>query len=254
MHVRPLDVSKDLSVVHSQLSLKQLKVPTFSWFEPWLPKSTELTGSGTLSANWARSGSSEPASGAFEAKLEQFSYASGDTSLRLSAELRSRVATAPEERVTFEGFELNLSDVLVASADERSGSWNARVRSNSARVLEKGPAFQGTFDVNIDRTRALLPLFLPDMPSSLAASVLGLGALEGRLAIYFGSGLTRLEVLKAQSGPLNLTGAWQKAGGEGAGAFLLQNKLLNFGIRVKGDDTDVSIGADADFVSQAGPP
>jgi hypothetical protein len=126
--------------------------------------------------------------------------------------------------------------------------------SNSFRALDQEPfALQGTFDLTVDRTKALVPLVLSRLPGTIVAYLFGLGKLDARTAIYFDSNLQRVEVLQANSGSLHLQGAWSKNRAGDRGAFLLRTGLTRFGVTLTNGDTDWTLAPAGDFLRAEGP-
>jgi hypothetical protein len=254
MKVSPLDVSKALRVDRTLVSVRQLKAPSLAWFRRFIQgQETRLDGSGSMSMIWQDQRGSRR-SGELALSLSGFSYARGALGLRLDAELRSAFEEPPDARLGFQRFRLDVKNAVVKLGGDHSEAWSGVALSNSLRVLDREPfALQGTFDLTVDHTKALVPLVLSKLPGTVVAHLLGLGKLEARTAIYLDENLQRVEVLNAHSGSLRLEGAWSKSAAGDWGAFLLRTGLANFGVIVRHGETDWTFAAASDFLRVKGP-
>lgn len=252
LQLSPANISKPLETTAMSFDVKQLSAPSLQWFERWISiKGFQLAGAATLSGNWSQAKDEAPA-GELQLELSNTSVAKGDFALRLDADLRSRFASSKDEDVVsaFDQFELSVADAILRLGGENSDPWSATLRSNSLRVLKEPLAAQGTFDAKVQGAGALVPLLMADLPAKVSAVVLDLDKLDARVAAYVSGDLQRVEILKAHSGAVTLSGTWQQRASSTSAAFLLRTDVMNVGMTLSGGEVDLTAGASEDFLSQ----
>lgn len=252
LELQPANVSAPMQRSRLALEVGSVDVADVGWFERLLgDDSVALAGRAQGSLEYVDD-EGDGTSGHAHAAFQDLQVATGGAQLALTGKADARFESPEQARLSLAHLHAVVQNGALELDGERWHSWSMELTSRSFRVLSDPTALQTTLDLELTKSGGLVALALPDLPASVATELLGLDALRGRLAFYGGGGLRRVEILKAESGAVNVEGAWTSSAKRKRGAFVFETPVGDFGVELGQGETDVTLDPASNFLAAAG--
>lgn len=240
----PADLSAPISVQRVSGTVEELSVPKLEWWsEPLARAGRPLTLSGAANAelSFVATPNGELTLES-RAELSGAFVSNGEVGVLSTGTIQASLEPNPKTpRVSSGSLVVEMPHVKLAQGRDISDElgFELRTRSLSFENVSGKRRLSGEVRVQARNIRALLDMALG--PAALAGSVLGVRDLTAPARFTVSDGGSRVEVPKAKSGALEVSGFWSaSAAGPPRGAFLFETPIANFGLSLSGSNTEVS--------------